>query len=491
MPVNDTEVSSKKRPLLLLLLLVILSISCGFTYAVDLTIAGVKTQILSAIQRDEYIRPHYTYESSIANFARKKQCLRIRHSLHKGERQRSNNHFKWVIDVPVESPISDTVAVKLAELEALVAAKLLSKERVLSKSKSVAKYFDRYRLTEDGWGAHAGGRKDACLYLGRAKHLAVNKVTKVEVPVGIGVKETAYKVTALVGIGDMSELPEWANHPDVRKAFPIIGKLVSGYERQILMENKSGHWQEYLPPYVLKRMKKRSWGKRSKSYFNKNEPKISREEMLKSIPFDDHSHKHLSCISLPGQSSNGVRVDKNFSKYDIRTYKVAIFTNKQRSEWDKIESNTKPYLDRLVSAGLLTSYSQDEIEGVKKEQGKYFSGIIYQLSPNYLHIVDKDRGCIYLGKGSVNVIQLDVLAGNTWDVPFGKESIRFKYIMKFLNPPSWAKDKELQASWSDLKGALEYGLACDGEFQIDLTKKRKFGPGIASCRWAYKSVSEL
>ncbi len=67
---------------------------------------------------------------------------------------------------------------------------------------------------------------------------------------------------------------------------------------------------------------------------------------------------------------------------------------------------------------------------------------------------------------------------------------KYMYIMTFPKPPKWAKDRVLQAWWSDLKGALEYGLACDGTFEIDLTKKRKLGAGAGSCWWAYDSVAE-
>jgi len=474
-------------------LLFVFSISCVSTYALDLSFLGFKSQgesILEAIKRDEYLRPNFTYESSIANFAQERQCLRISHSLHRGEPARSKNAFKWVIDIPAEDKVPDRLISKVRELDALVSVGLLSKEMVDVENGADSKILIRYRLTVKGWEAQAGRKDKACFYLGRARHLAINKIEEIQVPVGKGVKETAYKVTALVGFENSSVLPEWANHPDVRKSFPIIEKLASGYERSILMENKYGAWREYLSPSTLERMIK-SGGDRSENYFSENKPETDRDVMLKEFTFDDHDNKYLSCISLPGQSSNGIRVDKNLSSYKTSDYKVAIFDNKERSKWDKIEVETKPYLERLVNSGLLTSYPAGEIEGEKKDRGKYFSGTIYQLSQDYQHIIDKERGCIFLGKGEVNVVQLDILASNTWDAPFGRESVRYKYIMKFPNPPEWAKDKVLQAWWSDLKGALQYGLACDGKFEIDLTRERKLGAGAGSCWWAYNSVSEL
>jgi hypothetical protein len=121
-----------------------------------------------------------------------------------------------------------------------------------------------------------------------------------------------------------------------------------------------------------------------------------------------------------------------------------------------------------------------------------FNGTVYRLAPEYKHIVDQERGCIYLGKGKVKVVDLDVLAVNTWDaIPNRKESVRYKYIMTFPNPPEWAKDRVLQAMWSDLDGALKYGKACEGWFEIDLTQKNKRGGGIGSCLWAYDSIGAL
>jgi len=476
-----------------LTLLFVLSISCAYTYALDLSFLGFKPQeesILEAIKKDEYLRPHFTYESSIAKLAQERQCLRISHSLHKGKPAKSKNSFKWVIDIPVEDKVPNRLISKVKELDALVSAGLLSKKTVELEGGAGSKNHNRYRLTVKGWEAQSGRKNKACFYLGRAKHLAINKVEEIEVPIGKGEKEAVYKVTALVGFEGSSVLPEWANHPDVRESFPVIDKLVSGYERSILMENKNGIWLEYLSPSTLKRMKKSGRG-RSENYFSENKAKTDRDVLLQEFTFDDHINKYWSCISLPGQSSNGIRVDKNLSSYKTRDYKVAIFDNKERSKWDNIEAETKPYLERLVNSGLLTSYPADEIEGDKKDRGNFFSGKIYQLSQDYQHIIDKERGCIFMGKGEVNVVQLDILASNTWDVPHGRESVRYKYIMKFPNPPEWAKDKVLQAWWSDLKGALQYGLACDGKFEIDLTRERKLGGGSGSCWWAYNSVSEL
>ncbi len=461
-----------------IILLAFLCFLCGSSYAFD----AQEEELLKAIQRDEYLKPHFTYESSIANFAQKEQCLQIPHSLHKGEPQRNKNAFKWVIDVPVESSNSNYITNNIVKLDALVIAGLISKELVTLEIESEIKRFIRYRLTVKGWEAQAG----SCFTIGKARHLKVNRINKLEIPIGEGKKDTAYKVVVLVGFSDFLSLPEWTNHSEMRKAFPLINKLINGYEREILMKKESGHWHEYLSPEKLKRMAKSGSG-RSESYYSKNQPKTNKDIILKAFLFDEHSHPAWSCISLPGESSNGqLRVDKILGTH--KSYSVAIDDNSVREKWDTIESKTKPYLERLVDAGLLTSHTQDKIYVGKEGRGKYFSGTVYQISPSYSHIVDEKRGCIYLGKGVVNIVKLEILAGNTRNVPFGRESVRYKYIMKFPSPPEWAKDKVLQAAWSDLKGALEYGYACEGQFEIDLIKEYEGG---GRCWWAYNSLSEL
>ncbi|ABI72853.1 hypothetical protein [Shewanella frigidimarina] len=453
----------------------------------DMEFDSQKNDIFAAIKKDENLKPHFTYESSISNFVSEDQCIRINHNLHKGERQKSKRAFKWVIDVPTKGKISSKEAIGIKELNALVTVKLLSKKTVYIDIDSIKQKFNRYRLTVKGWKESVG--RD-CFYLGKAKHLSVTKVKKIQVPISRDSKETLYKVTTIVGIAREQKLPDWANHQDVRQAFPLVDKLVKGYERIISMNKVNGQWAEYLSPSSVKRMAK-SGRTKSSNYFNTNASITKKESMLDAFEIEEHRNKYWSCISLPGQSSNGVRVDKELKSSSQYNYSVAIFDNMKRSKLDDIEIKTKPYLERLVGAGLLTSHLQNGIEGNKKNRGKLFNGTVYQLSSNYNHIIDKNKGCIYLGKGKVNLVELKIIASNARGNHSLQEIVKYKYIMTYPEPPEWVKDPVLQSQWSDLKGALDYGLACDGTFEIDLTEERKMGAGSGSCWWAYDSVAEL
>jgi hypothetical protein len=222
----------------------ILILVWGNAFAFDLSFIGLKSQnqeILEAIQRDEYLAPNFTYESLISNFANKIQCFRINHSLHKGGRQRSDNALKWVIDVPVGGEVSTRKKEDITKLDALVFVGLLEKERVSVENDSRLQSFDRYRLTVKGWAASTGRKKGkSCFYLGTAKHLSVIDVKKIEIPIGRGEKENAYQALVKVGFPKGYKLPDWAMNSKVRTAFPLIDKLVNGYERKVLMENNWG-----------------------------------------------------------------------------------------------------------------------------------------------------------------------------------------------------------------------------------------------------------
>ncbi|EGT3625638.1 hypothetical protein FAP94_04450 [Morganella morganii] len=460
------------------------------TFAFDLSSIALekkKEAIIEAIQRDEYLAPHYTYESSIANFVNEKQCIKINHSLHQGKRQRSDNAFKWVIDVPLSEEFMSKHKEDIAKLDALVSVKLLEKEIISTENELDIKSFNRYRLTVKGWAASSGRKRNSCFYLGRAKHLSIIDVKEIEIPISREKKETAYQVLVEVGFPKNYKLPDWAMSSEVRTVFPLIDKLVNGYERKVLMDNDGGQWREFLSSQQISRMEKSGRG-RSERYFTKHGPETKLETMLDAFEFDEHVNRTWSCISLPGESSNGVRVDKKLG--DGSKYGVVIYDSKERSEWDDIEKVTKPHLEKLVGAGVLTSNKVSNIEGERQDAGKTFSGTVYKLSSEYQHIIDPKRKCIFLGSGKVNVVDIEILAGNSKDNS-GKESIKYKYIMTYPDPPEWAKDKVLQAWWSDLKGALKYGFACEGEFEIDLTKERKMGSGAGSCWWAYDSVAEL
>lgn len=464
----------------------------GSAFAFDLSFIDLKSQneaIIEAIQRDEYLAPNFTYESSISNLANEKQCIRISHSLHKGHRQRSDSALKWVIDVPVGDKKNTRTKKEISKLEALVSVDLLEKKKISIEKELGVQSFDRYRLTVKGWAELTGGKKGkSCFYLGMARHLSVIDVKEIEIPIGRGEKEKAYQVIVKVGFPKSYKLPDWAMATDVRAVFPLIDKLVKGYERTVLMKNNWGQWMEYLSPRQISKMTKSGMG-RSERYFTKNSPRTKKETMLEAFKFQEHQHPQWSCISLPGDSSNGVRVDKKLGSGS--KYAVVIFDDKERSKWDDIETTTQPYLERLVAAEILISNKVSNIKGERIDSGKLFSGTAYKLSPQYQHIIDPRRGCIFLGKGKVNIVDLEILASNSGDNRFGGEHIKYKYIMTFPNPPEWAKDQVLQAWWSDLKGALEHGKACVGKFEIDLTKERKMGAGAGSCWWAYDSIAEL
>lgn len=463
--------------------------------AIDLAKFGINSapeDILSAIQKDEFLRPHFTYESAISNLANKLQCLPINYSLHKGEKSRAHSPFKQVIDIPV-SEISTNQSKRfqedLSELNALVSAGIFNKDRIQIRINEVDGDYDRYRLTVKGFKSIIReGRSSYCLNLGKAKHLSVKDVKEKQISISKDEKVSIYEVTTIVGFPRDYELPDWVNHPEMRKAFPLINKLVNGYETTIRMEQNWGQWQEYLSPSTIARMEK-SGKSRSTAYFEPRQAKISTKEFLKVFDVAELTGHSSGCLELPGNASNGAKVDKQLSSRN--DYSVAIYSDKPRESWDTIETKTKPYLDRMVNSGLLVSYVKRDIPGEKKEKGQYFTGTVYKLAPEYKHIIDEQKDCIYLGQSEIEIVDFQITPGYSRELPFEDDSFHYKLIIKFPNPPEWARDPVLQAWWRDLKGALEFGRACEGQFAIDLENDRKMSGGSGSCWWAYDNFATL
>lgn len=450
--------------------------------------------IFEAIKRDEHLLPHYTYESSIANFAGEEQSVCIRSKL-KEDRHRSMLPFKWVIDIPADDYKTEKNKQGIAELDALSAANILSKNVVSSEINSQGQDAYRYRLTRSGWGETTDeNRNGTCFLLGKASYLSIISVEKKEVPIGNGKNDTVYLVNSVVGFPKDFKLPDWANNLEVRKAFPVIDKLVNGYSKQVYMQKSFGQWREYLSLSDIERMEKSGQG-RSERYSTEGTAATTKQFMIDSLMSPSYQKRHdggWSCISLPGQSSNGVKVDQDMSKKNGLKYSVAVYDNKERNRSDDTESKTLPLLQRLVSAGLLTSTQNTTLSGSGRDVGKIFSGTVFSLAPNYEHIIDKERNCVYLGPGEISIVDLQIIPDKTNNTQRPMlDTVKYKYISIHNKPPEWAKDPVLQYWWPDLKGALENGFACNGSFLIDLQRENHMGSGSGSCWWAYDSEGML
>lgn len=449
-----------------------------------------KENILKAIQKDEHLRPHFTYESSIAKFAKKNQCIEILQYAKWGNRMgadgmlkpTSYKGFKWAIDIPTAS--QDVK--RISELDALVKVNLLSKSKMVIEDNSKKQPFYRYRLTVKGWVAtKANSEGKLCFFLGRAKNISIKSVTKYDTSsIYINNKETRYEVTTIVGVSKESDLPRWATHPDMRKAFPLINELLLGYERKVFMFNDNGQWRQYLPDHVIKRMAKTGRSRSTKYHIKDTTTSAEKDAITEVLINNSYKYnRYRDCISLPEDGQGRIRLDKKIGSFD--KYSVVIFDDKKRHKKDDTETKTKPYLDSLVSSGLLASTFQMGIKGGKYDNKQSYNGTVYTLAPEYQHIYDPKRRCIYLGEGKVRILDLETFTLDKRDLNSGSANVKYKSITTYPEAPEWTKDQALQSRWLDLKGALKYGKVCKGSYQVDLSKEDKVVTGHASCWWAY------
>lgn len=450
--------------------------------------------IFEAIKRDEHLLTDNTYESSIANFAREEQQICIQSGLHKGQKQKSILPFKWVIDVPVDGDKIEKDIKGISELDALTAAELLSKELITLEINSQIQEINRYRLTRKGWAAATYDKRNGdCFYIGKASYLSIISVEKKDIPIGYGGNDTVYLVNVIAGFPKDFRVPDWANYIEVRKEFSVIDKLENGYATQVYMTNASGQWREYLSPSTIAKIEKAGHG-RSENFSVEGTAATTKQFMIDSLksPLYQKRH-HRNCISLPGQSDNGVRVDQNMSAYNGLKYSVAIYDNQERSFYDDTESTTLPLLKRLVNAGVLTSEHHSALPGNSRDTGRNFSGTVFSLAPEYENIIDKEKGCVYLGPVTIEIVDVQIIPAQTGSIQsrMQDDAFKYKYIVMHTKPPEWAKDPVLQYWWPDLKGALENGMACSGHFIIDLKREHHIGAGVGSCWWAYDSKGML
>lgn len=250
------------------------------------------------------------------------------------------------------------------------------------------------------------------------------------------------------------------------------------------MTMANGQWRQYLPDSVIKKMAK-TGRTRSIKYHIKDTTTSAEKNAITEVLINrsNKDNRHRGCISLPQDNQGGIRLDKKLGSYD--KYSVAIFDDETRHKKDDTETKTKPYLDSLVSSGLLASTFKTGIKGGKYDNKQNHNGTVYTLAPAYQHIYDSKRRCIYLGEEKVRILDLETYTLDQRDTLAGDANVKFKSIITYPEPPEWAKDQTLQNKWLDLKGALKYGKVCKGAYQVDLSKEDKIVTGHGSCWWAF------
>ena len=95
--------------------------------------------------------------------------------------------------------------------------------------------------------------------------------------------------------------------------------------------------------------------------------------------------------------------------------------------------------------------------------------------------------CFPLGKSTVEFVDVQIAEND--ENGFPNSSFRYKLKVMYKEPPAWMNDPVLKDTWTDLRGVIENGRACDGQFGFD-RKTRKMHSGAGSCWWAFDSYYE-
>ncbi|MDR2112576.1 MAG: hypothetical protein LBQ62_05690 [Candidatus Accumulibacter sp.] len=410
-------------------------------------------------------------------------------------------HFDFISD----KPLTKDREIQLRQLDALNKAGLLEKFSTVANIGGEMKKVIRYRLTEKGWSASSYSKRyPACFVYGIPRYLGTAGTPAMIGKHGGG---GIYEVRGKVGLGSEAELAPWAKSLEIRSVFQEINEKIGGQEHSVRIYRDGNEWfdaddilngraRKKNPRSISRELEQEKSDALKRAHENSELAAPTIDEIQESLLEKFGDPGPSACLHLP--SSGKLPVDKTFYRFNpdrSQDYAVAIFTNKDRTPYDRVSRKTIPYLNMLERLGILTKHAESNVPGEGREKGKLFDALIFELTPQYKNRIDpRHRDCFPLGKPTVEIV--DIQVGKIVNIQLGDGqyggsflsdlNFRFKLRVMYKNPPAWMNDPMLMSNWSELKGVIERGWACDGEFSFD-RKTRKTGSGNGSCRWAFDS----
>jgi hypothetical protein len=312
-------------------------------------------------------------------------------------------------------------------------------------------------------------------------------------------------VRAKAGLSSETDLAPWARDPGVQAEFPEIRKNLGGQEFAVMLVRGAGEWVDFQTMLRDKLVKKDTkFTKESESIRPSVSVETQRtidEQNALPAPSVDEVKKLLQethgvgrkdpwpipCIYLPG--SEKLPVDKRLFTSNPPHYSVAIFLNKDRTAYDRVAKKTIPYLDMLERLGIVIKRAQKGVAGEGKDSGAEFDANVYELSPDYGNrIHPRYPYCFPLGDPAVEFVDVQV-AEHVNGYGYRESFFRYKLKVMYRSPPAWMKDNLLLDGWSELRGVIDRGMACEGEFGFDKKTRDKHAGG-GSCWWGFDSYDE-
>jgi hypothetical protein len=407
----------------------------------------------------------------------------------------------WHFDFVSDKPLTKEREIQLRQLDALSKAGLLDKFNTVANIADETKKVIRYRLSWKGWAASRYKKNDpACFVYGTPRYLGS---TGIPTMAGKHAGFEIYMVKGKVGLGSEAELAPWAKNQEFRSVFPEIDKMVDGKEYSLGLIRDGDEW--FNADDILNGKSRKSLRSISEELKQdkSNVPKIVAEGDELPDPTVDELRKLLqtlygnygdnNCLYLPSDGGK-LPVDKELYRSNSNTnqdYAVAIFTNKDRTSYDRVFKKTIPYLNMLEQLGIVTKHAERNIPGEGREEKKLFDAQIFELTSQYKNRNRPGRPyCFPLGKPTVEIVDIQLGKRRRFGGNIMPEShFRYKLRVMYKNLPVWMNDSLLMDSWPELKGIVERGWACDGALSFD-RKTRKTGAGGGSCWWAFDSYYE-
>jgi TPR repeat protein len=429
-------------------------------------------------------------------------CVRMPSAPAPDARSQARNPMAWHIDFLTGGAPNEKRDQALRQLNALAQAGLLKKQDATLTVNGESKSAARYRLSEQGWAA-SGGDSNAlpCFLYGTARYLGMSRFAP-RAAGGMGQGDAPLQlmeVHAKVGLGSAADLAPWAREPAFQAEFPEIRKNLDGQDVALLLARRGNDLVDYFE--AASRQK-------NPGQVDQSDPALLsiRAEMRRAQngagdlppPTVDEIKKLLdarhgagmrdpspaNCLYLPGGSSP-LPVDKRLNQSSqYRPYSVAIFLNKERGSHDRVTQKTVPYLNTLHQLGILSKRTEAGVPGENRDAARVFDADIYELAPAYVTLIHPRYECFALGAPALEFVDVQIFEKG--DFSSADPVFTYKFKVLYQNPPAWMNNPALKNGWSDLKGALDHGKACDGRFHFD-NKKREFHSGMGSCWWAFDS----
>ena len=421
-------------------------------------------------------------------------------------RSRAQQPLAWHLDFILGTTQTEDRKQQLRQLDALCKVGLLEKSTITVNLNNKTLPVTRYKLTEKGWVASGYSEEQStCFVYGTPRYLGLSQFEPTIVHRQNGAE--VYEVHAKSGLGSDADLSPWARDQEVQAAFPDIAESLKGQDFAVLLVRSEDEWVDYQTMVQDEARKKAlksavhpnsaqpmpdKMKRRIDELSSLSPPTIDEVKKLLQVTYgvDPQIPSPFHCLELPG--SEKLPVDRTLLIYSPSHYSVAIFSNKERTEYDRVANKTIPYLNILERLGILKKHERSRILGEGEDSRTLFDAYVYELTQSYLNRIDSTYPeCFPLGEPSVEFVDIQIAEKNVngfiYGFPFS--SFRYKLRLKYKNPPDWMTDPRLMSEWSELRGVLEHGRACEGEFAFN-RKTREMYSGVGSCWWAFDSYYE-